>query len=155
MLPLCFITPSNKKRDFYDLWPHSPFFHANSCPSAAAHFATQTSLFSKENIKDGGNHFYCLIFLLQLNDKDTALTLGEFGFPIIWTAEGEMDFIAFGQSDPSHPKWRSPTACPLSHYLTHRLEINFTTCSPFVFPQHNPALTHPLCCYCFSALLQF
>lgn len=40
-----------------------PFFHMNSCPSATAHSASQTSLFLKKiQNKERGNEFYCPIF---------------------------------------------------------------------------------------------
>lgn len=40
-----------------------PFSHMNSCPSAAAHSASQTSLFLKKiQNKERGNEFYCPYF---------------------------------------------------------------------------------------------
>lgn len=110
-----------------------PFFHMNSRPSAAAHSASQASLFLKKiRNKERGNEFYCPIFppsaYWQRHHTHPQWLLLSY-----YLKRGrENEFYSLWsylspQTTPCLPSEVAHSATlPLSHYLTQRLEMNFT-----------------------------
>lgn len=115
-----------------------PFFHMNSCPSAAAHSASQTSLFLKKiQNKEGGNGFYCPIFppsaYWQTHQPEPLCLL-------------LSHHLRRGRENEFYSPWSYLFPCCLlseeahsltlllSHYLTQRFEMNFTVPAPSFLP---------------------
>lgn len=71
-----------------------------------------------------------------------------------------MNFTAFGpfclfKQPPSNLNRHTlllSLSLSLSHYLTQRLEMNFTARALFFSPQHHPIVTRLHCSYCLSPL---
>lgn len=110
-----------------------PFFHMNSLPSATAHSASQTSLpLKKIQNKEWGNEFYCPIFppsaywqrhrarLLRLLLCYYLKRGRQNEFYSLWSYLSPQTAPCL-PSEVAHSATLSP-----SHYLTQRLEMNFT-----------------------------
>ena len=69
-----------------------------------------------------------------------------------WILQPLVVSVALTQPPPPPEVAHSGTLPSLSHYLTQRLEMNFTAPALFFSPQCRPIVTHPRCSYCLSSL---
>lgn len=113
-----------------------PFFHMNRRPSAMAHSTRQTALFLKKiRNKDWGNEFYCSIFTPSAySQRHHTHPQRTFALPLLKQRKGKWILqplvLSVASNTPCLPSVVTHfSTLPLSHYLTQRLEMNFTALS--------------------------